>query len=113
MAHFVHVFDCLETADVDNYDPNMQINPEIGDGSPREAIFESRKARFLLVSTADRSARLFIISIVEEKWFSELKDANTYFNNMLAKVVLGHFANTYDGLYDTDAVDIHLSMPSW
>ena len=91
----------------------MPSKPDIGERRQREAVFAATKARSLIVSTADRSARLFIISIVEETWFSELKDANTYFNNMLAKVVLGHFANTYDGLYDTDTVDIHLSMPSW
>ena len=70
-ARFVHAFDCLETANEYDYNPNMSSKPDIGEHSRREAVFESKRARYLLVSTANRSICIFILSIVEETWVRE------------------------------------------
>ena len=66
MDRFGHAFDCLETAGKGNYESHMTSKTEIGEHSRREAIFEAKKAHSLLVSTANRPTRLFILSAIEE-----------------------------------------------
>ena len=73
-----HAFDRLETADKDEYDPNMPSNPDIGKRSQCKDVFKAKKACPLLISTAHRFACLSILSVVEETWVSELEDSDTY-----------------------------------
>ena len=113
LARYSHAFDRLDTSDADDYNPHMPIKPEFGKRSRCEAVFAAQKARYLLVSTADRYACLFIFSGVEETWVSEIEDSDTYFNNVLAKYLLSHFADNCNNLHNIDAVDICMSIPSW
>ena len=112
MAWFDHAFNHFETADVDNYGLHMPRNPEIGERIRCEAIFEDKKYRSLFISTADRSTHLFILSIFKETWVSELEDADTYFNSVSAKALLGNLTDNCNGLNGNDTVNIHLAMPS-
>ena len=87
-AWLSHDFNRLETADRDDYYPNITSNLDIGKRRRRKAVFEAKKVRSLLVSTIDHSARLFILFIVAETWVSKLEDADTYFNCVSTKALL-------------------------
>ena len=76
-AWFGHAFKCLETAEADKYNPHMLSNPAISKSSQRDSVFEAGKDRSLLVSTVNCSARLFVLSLIEETWVSNLKYAAT------------------------------------
>ena len=82
----------------------MPSNTDIVKRSQREAIFK--------VSTTDRSAHLFILSVVEETWVSKIEDADTYFRSVLAEALLSHLIDNCDSLDNTNAIDIRLAMPS-
>ena len=72
LVRFSNAFNRFDTADADNYDPHIPSNTEIGERSQREAIFEAKKSQSLLVYTANRSARLFILFVVEETWVHKI-----------------------------------------
>ena len=91
----------------------MPRNPEICKRSRFKSVFGAKKARSLLVSTANRSARLLILSIIKETWVSKLKEDDKYFNIVSAKALLNHLADNCDSINNTDAVNIRLAMPSW
>ena len=88
----------------------MTIKPEIGEHIQRKTIFEANTERSLLVSTADHSDRLFILSVAEETWVREIEDSVTYFNRVSAKDLLDHLTDNCDSLDDTDAVNIRLAI---
>ena len=113
MDRFGHAFDRLETAGKGNYESHMTSKTEIGEHSRREAIFEAKKAHSLLVSTANRPTRLFILSAIEETWVSYLEGANAYFNCVSAKALLKHLVDNCKDLGNTNSIKIRLTMPSW
>ena len=50
---------------------------------------------------------------MEETWFIELKDTDTYYNEVTVRQLLDQLAENCDGIGDTDAANILLAMPTW
>ena len=113
MARFVHAFDRFYIVDTGDYNPHMRSKPEIGKHSRREVFLEDKKACSFLVSTTNRSSRLFILFVVKETWVSKIEGADTYFKSVSEKALLNHLVDNCDGLDNIDAVDIRLYMLSW
>ena len=65
------------------------------------------------MSTINCYARLFTLSVVGETWVSELEDPDTYFNRVSEKALLDYFTDNFNGLNNTDAFNIRLTIPSW
>ena len=48
----------------------------------------------------------FIMFVVDETWYKELEDPDTFYTNVTALKLLDHLTKFVFGLYTADAVDI-------
>ena len=56
--------------------------------------------------TADNACRNFIMEVVDETWYKELEDPDTFYTNGTALKILDHLAEFCSVLHTVDAVDI-------
>ena len=59
-----------------------------------------------LYKTADNACMNFIMKVVDETWWKELEDPDTFYTNVTALNLLDHLTEFFLGLHTVDAVDI-------
>ena len=59
-----------------------------------------------LYKTADTSCKNFIMEVVNETWYKELEDSDTFYTNVTALKLLNHLTKFCLGLQTVNAVDI-------
>ena len=110
---FVHAFDRLEEIYAKNYDPNMPSDPNNQDMQKQDGIFKAKKARAILIIIINAEVCQLILAVVEETWVIQIKDPNTYYNEVTARQLLNHLDKNCDGLDETDDINIYLAIPTW
>ena len=56
--------------------------------------------------TADTSCKNFIMEVVDETWYKELKDPDTFYTNITSLKLLDHLTDFFSGLHTVNAVNI-------
>ena len=59
-----------------------------------------------LYETADNACQLFIMTVVDETWYKELEDPNTFYTKVTAIKILEHLTEFCTGLHTVNAVNI-------
>ena len=59
-----------------------------------------------LYETADNACRSFIMTMVDETWYKELKDPDTFYTKVTTIKLLEHLTEFCAGLHTVNAVDI-------
>ena len=59
-----------------------------------------------LYKTAENACRSFIMTVVDETWYKELEDPDTFYTKVTAIKLLEHLTEFCAGLHTVDAVDI-------
>ena len=59
-----------------------------------------------LYETADNTCRNFIMAVVDETWYKELKIPDTFYTKVTALKLLDHLTEFCSGIHTVDAVDI-------
>ena len=67
---------------------------------------EARKNDRQLYETADNACCVFIMTVVDETWYKELKDPDTFYTKVTSLKLLDHLTEFCAGLHTVDAVDI-------
>ena len=67
---------------------------------------EARRNDRQLYETADNACRKFIMAVVDETWYKELEDPDTFYTNVTALKLLDHLTEFYPGLHTVNEVDI-------
>ena len=55
---------------------------------------------------ADNFCKNFIVEVVDEIWYKELEDPDTFYTNAMALTFLEHHTEFFSGLHTVDVVDI-------
>ena len=63
-----------------------------------------------MYETSDNACRSFIMTVVDETWYKELKDPDTFYTKVTAIKLFEHLTEFCDGLHTVDAVDISQLM---
>ena len=63
-----------------------------------------------LYETADNACKNFIMEVVDETWYKDLKDPNTFYTNVTAINLLHHLTELCSVLHTVDAVEIPQAM---
>ena len=59
-----------------------------------------------LYETDDKKCKNFIMDVVNETWYKELKDPDTFYTNVMALKLLEHLTEFCSGLHTVDSVNI-------
>ena len=71
-----------------------------------EGKHEAQRKNRQLYEAADNACRSFIMSVVDETWYKELEDPDTFYTKATALKLLNHLTEFYAGLHTLDAVNI-------
>ena len=71
-----------------------------------EGKHEARQNDRQLYKMADNACRNFIMAVVDETWYKELEDPDTFYTNVSDLKLLDHLTEFCFGLHTVDAVDI-------
>ena len=77
-----------------------------------EGKHEARRNDRQLYKTADNVCRSFIMEVVDETWYEELEDPDTFYIKVTDLKLLDHLIEFCAGLHTVDAVDIPHIMKS-
>ena len=55
---------------------------------------------------ADKECKNFIMDVVDNTWYKELEDPDTFYTNVMALKILEHLTEFCSGLHTVYAVDI-------
>ena len=69
---------------------------------------EASRNERALWKTADTACKNFIMEVVDETWYKELKDTDAFYTNVTALKLLDHLNEFCSGLHTVDSVDIPL-----
>ena len=88
------------------YDDNIDKDATRLEINRAEGKHEARRNDRQLYKTADNACRSFIMTAVDETWYKELKDPDTFYTKVTAIKLLKHLTEFCSGLHTFDAVDI-------
>ena len=71
-----------------------------------EGKHEANRNDFQLYQTADNSCKNFIMEVVDETWYKDLEDPDTFYTNVTDLKLLDHLTEFCLGLHIVNAVDI-------
>ena len=71
-----------------------------------EGKHQARRNNRKLYETSDNACRSFIITVVDETWYKELKDPDTFYTKVTAIKLLEHLTELCIGLHTFNTVDI-------
>ena len=75
-----------------------------------EGKHEAKRNDHALYKTADTSCKNFIMEVVDETWYKDLEDPDTFYTNITALKLLDHLTKFCLGLHTVHAVDISQVM---
>ena len=65
---------------------------------------------FSLYDAANNGVVHFFLTIADETWYQDLKDANTYYLEVTATTMLVYFLSNWSGLHEVDTITIQGEM---
>ena len=71
-----------------------------------EGKHKARRNDRQLYETSDNACRSFIMAVVDETWYKELKYPDIFYTKVTALKLLDHLPEFCAGLHTVDAVDI-------
>ena len=71
-----------------------------------EGKHEVKRNDRALYKTADTSCKNFIMEVIDETWYKEIKEPDTFYTNVTALNLLDHLTELCSGLHTVYAVDI-------
>ena len=98
-AYAIPPFIPLYDDNIDKYATRLEINRA-------EGKHEARQNGRQLYKTADNSFRSFIMTVVDELWYKELENPDTFYTKVTALKLFDHLTEFCAGLHTFDAVDI-------
>ena len=78
-----------------------------------ELAHEAQKPDRALYDAADTGCVNFIISVVDETWYKEVEDADTFYTNVTAQQLLKHLEDHCTGLHEIDSTGIPSVMQTF
>ena len=72
------------------YDDTIDKDAKITEVHQAEGKHEAKQNDRQLYKTADNSCKNFIIEVVDETWYKELEDPDTFYTNVTALKLLDH-----------------------
>ena len=78
--------------------------------SPSRGKNEAKRNNCVLYETADTSCKNFIMEVVNETWYKEPEDSDTFFTDITALKLFDYLTKLCSGLRTIDAVDIPQMM---
>ena len=88
------------------YDDNIDKDATRLEINCAEGKHESRRNDRQLYETANNACRSFIMTVVDETWYKELEDPNTFYTKVTALKLLEHLTEFCAGIHTVDAVYI-------
>ena len=70
-----------------------------------EEKHEARRNSLALYKTADTACKNFIMEVVEDTWYTEIEDPDTFYTNVTALKLLDHLTEFCSGLHTVDAIN--------
>ena len=67
---------------------------------------EAKRNDRAFYETADKECKNFVMDVVDETWYKELEDPDTFYTNVTALKLLEHLIELCSGLHTVDAVEI-------
>ena len=105
-AYVIPPFITLYDDTIDKDATRLEINRASGKHKARQ---NDRQ----LYKTADTACRSFIMAVVDDTWYKELEDPDTFYTKVTALKLLDHLIEFRAGLHTVDAVDIpQIERPS-
>ena len=71
-----------------------------------EGKHKARRNDRQLYETSDNACCSFIMTVVDETWYKELEDPDTFYTKVTAIKLLEHLTEFCAGIHTVDAVDI-------
>ena len=91
---------------VPRYDDNIDKDATRPENNRAEGKHKARRNYRQLYKTADNACLSFIMAVVEETWYKDLEDADTFYVKVTALKLLDHLTEFCAGLHTVDAVNI-------
>ena len=88
------------------YDDNIDKDSTRLEINRAEGKHEAKRNDRQLYETADNACRSFIMTVVDETWYKELKDPDTFYTKVTAIKLIEHLTEFCACLHTVDAVDI-------
>ena len=91
---------------------STSIKKDATDGERRhaEAVHKGIQEDFNLCSTGKHGTKAFLMANVDETWYQELEDPDTYYTEVTALQLMDHLRLRSGGRHAIDAVDIIAEM---
>ena len=91
---------------IELYDDAIDINVTRTEVHQAEGKHKAKINDRAYYETADTECKNFIIEVVDEKWYKELEDPDTFYTNVTALKLLEHSTEFFSVLHIVNAVDI-------
>ena len=88
------------------YDDNIDKDATRLEINRAEGKHEAKRNDRQLYETADNACCSFIMTVVDETWYKELEDPDTFYTKVTAINLLEHLTEFCAGLHTVEAVDI-------
>ena len=88
------------------YDDTIDKDATITEVQRAKGKHEAKENDRALHKTTDTSCKNFIMEVVNETWYKELKDPDAFYTNITALKLLEHLTEFCSELHTVDAVDI-------
>ena len=88
------------------YDDAIDINSTRTEVLRAKVKHKAKINERALYETAEKEYKHFIMDVVDETWYKELEDTDTFYTNVTALKLLEHLTKFFSGLHTVDTVDI-------
>ena len=88
------------------YDDNIDKDATRLEINRAEGKHEAQQNNRQLYETVENACCSFIMAVVDETWYKELEDPDTFYTKVTALKLLNHLTEFCAGLHTVDAVDI-------
>ena len=88
------------------YDDKIEKDATRTEVHRAEGKHEAKKNDRALYKTADTSCKNFIMEVVDETWYKEIEDPDTFYRNITSLKLLDHLTKFCSGLHTVDAVNV-------
>ena len=88
------------------YNVTIDANAEKTIIKRAELAHEAKRSDRSLYDAVDTVCVKFIMSVVNETWYKELEDADTFYTNVTVQQLLKHLKDHCTGLHAVDSVNI-------
>ncbi len=78
-----------------------------------ESAHQAKHDNYASFEAAERSAAKFLRKVVNEVWYNNLKDANTFYTKVTAREIIAFLDANSRGLHTIDMISLHTNMHNY